>query len=278
MTFTLFDPFTNYCGPGYSDGKLQNSVTLKNSTTKPVNYLDSRCKRHDNRLAESKSQEEDSVIDDEFYNSLNYSNSGIRGVTYGFLVKNVNSVLRAIGQGNEHKPMTSPADSPYYFEPNSSGGKSMPIGMTVDVYGTVTKSGNLRGNNTKTNTTVPTIGVTDRTQELYDFPDGRTKQTNTYKPPLGSVEPPQEITQSKNFKIETLVPDKPDTKETTSGSNKEMPPDKMKFDQAANLIQKAFRKSKIKNKSQQSSSVFSKIRKYIKKKKRGKKNKIYASL
>jgi len=69
ITFYFRDPFTNYCGPGWSDGKWQESV--EDGTAPTLNRRDKSCKRHDNAYFKAKG--DNSLLakaDLEFYNDL----------------------------------------------------------------------------------------------------------------------------------------------------------------------------------------------------------------
>lgn len=93
--FYLYDPATNYCGPNYSDGKVQSSV--ENGISEPLNARDANCQAHDTcyAIANSDNDSLDSC-DRTFYN--NSKGTGILGEVYGFTVLHANRIIRPKSQ------------------------------------------------------------------------------------------------------------------------------------------------------------------------------------
>jgi len=82
---------TNYCGPYYSDGKIQSSVAYGSS--EPVSKLDAACQRHDHAYAVSQGDYDKAVADTIFLQET--KDLGFRGKLYGNLVYYGNKVFRS---------------------------------------------------------------------------------------------------------------------------------------------------------------------------------------
>lgn len=80
----------NYCGPGWSDNKYQLSV--KDGSTKPIDKLDTTCKKHDNKYAIAKSTSDLVKADNEFFAENISGNSKQIAAAIG--VKYGNKILR----------------------------------------------------------------------------------------------------------------------------------------------------------------------------------------
>jgi len=116
----VYDPFTNNCGPGYSDGKVQPSQS--DFITTPVNDLDSACMEHDkdyalamNSKGIDRNQSRNSA-DSRFYNRL----SNLKGMSVldprPFIYKNLVYWGNKISRGNTKD--INPIDS---FKDNEFG-------------------------------------------------------------------------------------------------------------------------------------------------------------
>jgi len=81
---------TNYCGPYWSDGKIQPSV--EDGESAPVSDLDAACKRHDEAYAKARTETDLVVADEQFYQET--QDLGIRGPIYGSLVLHGNRIAR----------------------------------------------------------------------------------------------------------------------------------------------------------------------------------------
>lgn len=81
---------TNYCGPYWSDGKLQSSVA--NGSSKPVSDLDAECQKHDAAYAKAETEKDLVAADEQFYKAT--QDLGIRGPIYGSAVLHGNRLAR----------------------------------------------------------------------------------------------------------------------------------------------------------------------------------------
>jgi len=96
----MYDYTTYYCGPNYSDGKVQPSVA--NGDMVPTSPIDFLCMQHDRAYALSRDmpilkrgaylQE----ADNKFYNEATYASTGVKGLVYGSLVKYLNKHMPSL--------------------------------------------------------------------------------------------------------------------------------------------------------------------------------------
>lgn len=89
--FYVYDPTTNYCGPNYSDGKVQPSVI--HGESEPLNTRDTNCRAHDTcyAIANSDSDAFDRC-DNSFYERSKKDN--LLGKAYGYAVLYGNRLIR----------------------------------------------------------------------------------------------------------------------------------------------------------------------------------------
>jgi len=81
---------TNYCGPYWSHGKFQSSVS--NGSNAPVSELDAACQRHDAGYADALTEDDLNVADTKFYKETR--SLGPRGWLYGNIVYYFNKFNR----------------------------------------------------------------------------------------------------------------------------------------------------------------------------------------
>lgn len=111
---TVYDPTTNYCGPGYSDGKVQGSVI---GGSLPTSDLDSACHMHDAQYAMANGNTDMmDHADAKFYDRLSGANNKShfmdpRPFVYKNLVYYGNKILR--------KPNKTIFDDLPHYEPGT---------------------------------------------------------------------------------------------------------------------------------------------------------------
>ncbi len=137
---------TNFCGPYYSDGRIQSSV--EDPIRQPVNRLDAACRRHDIAYARAKGKTELLTLADEtfFDEVVNLPEHPIRGPLYGALVyygnklfRSKNKMLRRETEEDFYDRMRSQAgtnahpqtpykviDNSLVYAPNKTQGGSLP--------------------------------------------------------------------------------------------------------------------------------------------------------
>lgn len=117
IVISVGDPFTNNCGPGWSDGKWQTSVDT--FETQPLNFRDSVCQEHDRDSKRANGDiEKLNVADDVFFERLvserpfELSTDYFLGLAYANIVWYGNRTARNISSMVTYDPYAQAANDP----------------------------------------------------------------------------------------------------------------------------------------------------------------------